>query len=158
FDLARRARGHNIRVALATNGTLVDEAMAMRIKEAGIERVSISLDGADRTTHDTFRGHEGAFDAAIRGLKCLKDLGVSTQINSTVSHHNSHQLPQILKLAISLGVDAFHLFLLVPVGCGLAIANDQAVHGDEAEEILNWFYDRSLDSGIELKATCAPHY
>jgi radical SAM protein with 4Fe4S-binding SPASM domain len=158
FDLARRARSRNIRVALATNGTLVDEAMAMRIKDAGIERVSISLDGADRATHDTFRGHEGAFDAAIHGLKCLKELGVSTQINSTVSHHNSHQLPEILKLAISLGVDAFHLFLLVPVGCGLTIADDQTVHGDEAEEILNWFYDRSLDSGIELKATCAPHY
>lgn len=158
FDLAKRARGHNLRVALATNGTLVDEAMAMRIKEAGIERVSISLDGADRVTHDTFRGHSGAFDAAIKGLKCLKELGVSTQINSTISHHNAHQLPDILKLAISLGVDAFHLFLLVPVGCGLTISDDQAIHGEEAEEILNWFYDRSLDSGLELKATCAPHY
>lgn len=158
FDLARRARSKNIRVALATNGTLVDEAMAMRIKESGIERVSISLDGADRATHDTFRGHVGAFDAAIHGLKCLKEQGISTQINSTISHHNAHQLPDILNLSIALGVDAFHLFLLVPVGCGLTIAEDQAIRGEEAEEILNWFYDRSLDSGIELKATCAPHY
>ncbi len=157
FDLAKRARSKGIRVALATNGTLVDEAMAMRIKDAGIERVSISLDGADAATHDNFRGHEGAFEAAIHGLKCLQELGISTQINSTVSHHNAHQLPEILNLAKRLGVDAFHLFLLVPVGCGLTIADDQAVHGEEAEEILNWFYDRSLDSGMELKATGAPH-
>jgi heme b synthase len=158
FDLAEYATGKNIRVALATNGTLVDEAMAHRIKDAGIQRVAISLDGSDRQTHDSFRGHTGAFDAAVYGLKCLKSIGVSTQINSTVSQHNAHQLPAILKLAQSLGVDAFHLFLLVPVGCGLTIAEDQSIQGQEAEKILNWFYDRSLDSGLELKATCAPHY
>ena len=72
FDIAERAVRKNIRVALATNGTLVDEAMAHRIKDAGMQRVAISLDGADRQTHDTFRGHAGAFDAAIYGLKCLK--------------------------------------------------------------------------------------
>jgi radical SAM protein with 4Fe4S-binding SPASM domain len=55
-------------------------------------------------------------------------------------------------------VEAFHLFLLVPVGCGLTIAEDQSVDGAEAERILNWFYDRSMDSGMEMKATCAPQY
>jgi len=158
FDIAKRAVSHNIRVALATNGTLIDEAMAERINEAGIVRVSISLDGADRNTHDSFRGHQGAFDAAIRGIQLLQALGISTQINSTVSRHNAHQLPQLVELSKKLGVDAFHLFLLVPVGCGLTIAEDQSIGGEEAEQILNWFYDRSLDSGMELKATCAPHY
>lgn len=158
FEIAQHARSRNLRVALATNGTLVDEAMAHRIREAGIERVAISLDGAGRNTHDTFRGHNGAFDAAIHGLKCLKAEGISTQINTTVSQHNAHELPAVLELARSLGVDAFHLFLLVPVGCGLTIAEDQTVQSEEAERILNWFYDRSLDSGLEMKATCAPQY
>ncbi|MCW5979266.1 MAG: radical SAM protein [Bryobacteraceae bacterium] len=158
FDIARRAKSKGLRVALATNGTLVDEAMALRIHDAGIERVSISLDGADHATHDTFRGHQGAFHSAIRGIKCLNELGVSTQINTTVSRHNEHQLPDILKLAQDLDVDAFHMFLLVPVGCGLTIQDEQAVTGADAERILNWFYERSLDSRLELKATCAPHY
>jgi heme b synthase len=158
FDIAKRAVSRNIRVALATNGTLVDEAMAERIKDAGIVRVAISLDGADRATHDTFRGHDGAFDAAVRGLKCLQDLGISTQINTTVSRHNAEQLPEMVELAKKLKVDAFHLFLLVPVGCGLTIAEDQSVDAHSAERILNWFFDRSLDSGMELKATCAPQY
>jgi heme b synthase len=158
FDIARRAAGHGIRVALATNGTLVDEAMAERIRDAGIVRVSISLDGADAATHDAFRGHPGAFQAALHGIRCLQQVGVSTQINTTVSRHNAHQLPEVLELAKRLKVDAFHLFLLVPVGCGLTIAEDQSVDGAEAERILNWFYDRSLDSGMELKATCAPQY
>jgi radical SAM protein with 4Fe4S-binding SPASM domain len=158
FDIAKHAVSKGLRVALATNGTLVDEAMADRIKEAGILRVSISLDGADRATHDSFRGHDGAFEAALRGIRCLQDLGISTQINTTVSRHNAHQLPETVELAKRLKVDAFHLFLLVPVGCGLTIAEDQSVDAEEAERILNWFYDRSLDSGMELKATCAPQY
>jgi heme b synthase len=158
FDLAKRAVGKNMRVALATNGTLVDEAMAHRIREAGIVRVSVSLDGADRITHDTFRGHAGAFDAAVAGLRNLQELGISTQINTSVARHNVDQLPDILRLAQSLGVAAFHVFLLVPVGCGLTIAEDQTIRGEEYERVLNWFYDRSIDSGLELKATCAPHY
>ncbi len=158
FDIARRAVSHGIRVALATNGTLVDEAMADRIKDAGIVRVAISLDGADQGTHDAFRGHDGAYDAAIRGIRHLQNLGISTQINTTVSKHNAHQLPEMVELAKSLKVDAFHLFLLVPVGCGLTIAEDQSVTGADAERILNWFYDRNLDSGMEMKATCAPQY
>jgi radical SAM protein with 4Fe4S-binding SPASM domain len=158
FDLAERARSRNLRVALATNGTLVTPGIAQRIRDTGIQRVSISLDGADRETHDSFRGHAGAFDGAVAGLRNLKEAGVSTQINTTISHRNASQLPEILKLALSLGVDAFHLFLLVPVGCGLTIAEQESVQGEEAERILNWFYDRSLDSGIEMKATCAPQY
>ncbi len=139
FEISKHAVRKGLRVALATNGTLVDEAMAERIKDAGIVRVSISLDGSDRTTHDSFRGHDGAFDAAIRGLKCLQDLGISTQINTTVSKHNVHQLPEMVELAKKLKVDAFHLFLLVPVGCGLTIAEDQSVSAEDAERILNWF-------------------
>jgi len=158
FDIAKRAVGKNMRVALATNGTLVDEAMAERIKDAGIVRVAISLDGADRITHDSFRGQAGAFEAAVAGLKHLKKAGISTQINTSVARHNSHQLPDILRLSQSLGVDAFHIFLLVPVGCGLTIAEEQSIQGEEYERILNWLYDRSLDSGLEIKATCAPHY
>ncbi len=158
FDIARYAASRNMRVALATNGTLVDEAMAWRIRDAGIVRVAVSLDGADRHTHDSFRGQAGAFEAAIAGLRHLKALGVSTQINTSVARHNVHQLPAILRLAQSLGVHAFHIFLLVPVGCGLTIAAEQSIEAQAYERVLNWLYDRSRDSGLEIKATCAPHY
>jgi radical SAM protein with 4Fe4S-binding SPASM domain len=76
----------------------------------------------------------------------------------TIARHNAHQLPAVLELARSIGADALHTFLLVPVGCGVDIAAEQMVPADEYEKILNWFYDRSLEGGIELKATCAPHY
>jgi heme b synthase len=158
FDLVRRAQHRGLRTALATNGTLIDAAMARRIQAAGIERVAISLDGTDPVTHDNFRGQPGAWAAAVRGLNLMRDLGVPTQINTTVTRHNATQLPRMLRLARELGVQAFHLFLLVPVGCGLTIHDDQAVSSEVAEELLRWFYDRSLETSLELKATCAPQY
>ena len=156
--MASYARDCGLRVALATNGTLVSNAVARKIVDAGVRRVSISLDGADAATHDAFRGIPGAFDQALRGLHNLKDLGMSVQINMTIARHNAHQLPAVLDLARSVGADALHTFLLVPVGCGLGIAEEQMVPADEYEKILNWFYDRAQEGGIELKATCAPHY
>jgi radical SAM protein with 4Fe4S-binding SPASM domain len=46
----------------------------------------------------------------------------------------------------------------VPVGCGVEIADDQQITPDEYEGVLNWMYDAEMEGGIELKATCAPHY
>ena len=158
FHLARYATDKGLRVALATNGTLVTKDVARMIVDAGVRRVSISLDGADALTHDSFRGIPGAFDAAVHGLRNLKALGMSVQINMTIARHNAHQLPDVLQLARNLGADALHTFLLVPVGCGVDIAAEQMVPPEEYERMLNWFYDQSLVGGIELKATCAPHY
>jgi AdoMet-dependent heme synthase len=158
FELASYATQRGLRVALATNGTLVSEEVARAIANSGVRRVSISLDGADAATHDAFRGIPGAFDAALRGFGNLRELGMSLQVNMTIARHNAHQLPAVLKLAIELGADALHTFLLVPVGCGVNIADEQMVPADEYEKILHWFYDRSREGEIELKATCAPHY
>jgi radical SAM protein with 4Fe4S-binding SPASM domain len=158
FDLASFATQRGLRVALATNGTLVTKDVARKIVASGVKRVSISLDGSDAMTHDTFRGIPGAFDAAIYGMRNLQQLGMSVQINMTIAKHNAKQLPGVLELARSLGADALHTFLLVPVGCGVEIAEEQMVSPQEYEQMLNWFYDQSKAGDIELKATCAPHY
>jgi radical SAM protein with 4Fe4S-binding SPASM domain len=68
------------------------------------------------------------------------------------------KLDDTYKLALDLGADALHLFMLVPVGCGADLSPDIMLDGDEYEQTLNWIYDRSLEKKIHLKATCAPHY
>ncbi len=157
FDIARYASDAGSIVALATNGTLIDANVAQRIKASGVRRVSISLDGADAATHDTFRG-AGAFDQVIAGMNHLRALGVEYQINTTVARHNVGKMPETLTMAKTLGALALHLFLLVPVGCGVEIADDQQITPAEYENVLNWMYDAEMQGGIELKATCAPHY
>ncbi len=158
FDIAKYAVNKGLTVALATNGTLVDEAMAKKIVDAGVSRVSISIDGADAETHDNFRKLKGSFERAIEGFNHLKKLGMSMQINCTIAKHNSHQLHDLYNLALNLGAEAIHIFMLVPVGCGVEIADDQMLEPERYEYILNEFYDLSKEAKIQTKATCSPHY
>jgi heme b synthase len=158
FDIAAYGVETGFRMALATNGTLVTERVAAKIADAGISRVAISLDGADAVTHDRFRGVNGSHARALRGIRSLRDEGVSVQINSTIAKHNVVQLPKLLDLALALGADALHLFMLVPVGCGLEIAPTEMLPADEYERVLHWFDEQSKSCPIDLKATCAPHY
>lgn len=159
FEIARYASDAGLTVALATNGTLVTPAVAERIRDSGVKRVSISFDGVDAATHDAFRGLPGAFDAAIRGFKALREIGLPVQINTTVAKHNEAQLEGMRQLAKDLGAVALHLFLLVPVGCGLEIADEQMISAREYERVLNWLYDvEQAEPDLQLKATCAPHY
>lgn len=157
FDIAAYANTAGLIVALATNGTLINAEVAKRIKSCGIRRVSVSFDGADAPTHDLFRG-AGAFEQAMVGISHLRDVGVPFQINTTVARHNIDQMSETLALARRLGAAALHLFLLVPVGCGVEIADDQQISPEEYEGVLNWMYNAEMEGDIELKATCAPHY
>ncbi len=157
YEIARYATGRGLRVVLATNGTLLTHEIARRLKEAGIQRVSISIDGATPHTHDTFRGEQGAFEAALRGIEILKHEGISFQINTTITKRNLDEIPRIYDLALELKASALHIFLLVPTGRGEEIVEDE-IPPQDYERVLNWFYDKSKDKKLQLKATCAPHY
>jgi heme b synthase len=158
FEIAEYATGRGLRVALATNGTLVDDAVADRIVASGVKRVSISIDGANARTHDTFRGLPGSFEAALAGFDRLKRRGMSLQFNTSLAKHNVGEVEDILRLALDHGANALHIFMLVPVGCGLEIADRQMLPADEYERVLTWLYEASRKASIEFKATCAPHY
>jgi heme b synthase len=158
FDIGAYGVEAGFRMALATNGTLVDGRVAAKIADTGFSRVAISLDGAVPATHDRFRGLPGSHGLALRGLRALREEGVSVQINSTIAKHNVAELPALLDLALEIGADALHLFMLVPVGCGLEIAPSEMLPADEYERVLHWFDEQSKTCPIDLKATCAPHY
>ena len=157
YDLAAYGDSKGLRMVLATNGTLVTEETARRMKAAGIKRVSVSLDGPDALSHDAFRGVPGAFAGALAGIEAMRQAELEFQINTTITQANLAQIRQIHDLALSLGAAAHHIFLLVPTGRGKELAA-QAITPLAYEETLNWFYEESLDSAIQLKATCAPHY
>ncbi len=158
FDIAKYTKSKDLPIALATNGTLIDRDSARHIKETGFERVSISIDGKDAHSHDTFRGITGAFDRAINGASLLKSEGVSFQFNTTITKRNVEEIDDILNLAEKMGAAALHIFMLVPVGCGVEIAETEMISPEKYEKVLNWFYDRVKSTELEFKATCAPHY
>jgi len=158
FEIASHIRNRGLRTALATNGTLVNSEIAERIREAGITRVSISIDGAESGFHDDFRGVPGSFLGALDGARALRDAGVEFQFNMTVTRGNSNQMPAVFQLAEKVGAKGLHFFMLVPVGCGVELAEAEMLSPDEYEEILDRYWHLSQETALETKATCAPHY
>lgn len=157
FEIAAYGTEKGLRMVMAPNGTLVTDESAARMKDAGIMRISISIDGATAESHDRFRGVPGAFEGAVSGIHKAKAAGIEFQVNTTITRKNLDQIPAILALAEELGAVAHHIFLLVPTGRGKYIAKD-AISADEYEAALNWFYEQREKTSLQLKATCAPHY
>lgn len=157
YELVRYATDKGLRCVCSPNGTLITAENAVLLKEAGVQRCSISIDGADAASHDDFRGVEGAFAASMRGIQYLKDAGLEFQINTTVTRNNLSSFKKIFELCESLGAAAWHIFLLVPMGRAAGLA-DQVITAEEYEDVLHWFYDFRKTTSMHLKATCAPHY
>ncbi len=157
FDIASYGAGKGFRMTMAVNGTLLTAEKAKKMVEAGIQRISISIDGATPESHDAFRKVAGAFAGALRGVGAAKEAGLDFQINTTITQHNLHEIAAIQELAVSLGAVAHHIFLLVPTGRGKDLA-EQAIDAAQYEETLHWFYEQREKAPLHLKATCAPHY
>ncbi len=146
-----------LRMVMAPCGMLMTREKTLRMKEAGIKRISLSIDGADPETHDSFRQVDGAFESVLQAARMAKEVGLDFQVNTTITKLNYQQIDRILALALSIGAVGFHPFLLVPVGRGKDLA-DFEIEPEEYERVLNWIYEMSREVDIQLKPTCAPHY
>ena len=142
---------------VGTNATLITEEIASNLAKHRVPRISVSIDRATAVDHDTFRGEPGAFDASIAGIKMAKAHGVGVQINTTVTKQNAHELDAIHDMAEELGVDAFHIFMLVPTGRGSELL-EQELPPEEYERVLTWAYHRQKTSPLHFKPTDSPHY
>jgi radical SAM protein with 4Fe4S-binding SPASM domain len=158
YQLSEHATKRGLRVALATNGTMVTREVAAKCVEAGVKRAAISLDGATGDVHDSFRAIPGSFDAALDGVKNFIEAGIPVQINTTITKNNVHQTEEILKLSEDIGAVALHFFMLVPVGCGVLIGDSMMISAQQYEDVLLWLYRQSKKTSLRVKATCAPHY
>ena len=159
FDIAKYAVSKGLKVVMGSNGTLITDEIANKLKSIPISRIAVSLDFPVPALQDKFRGQPGAFEKAMSGIYAIKKAYLELQINCTLTRQNISYLEQLLKLALELGAVAFHPFFLVPTGRGKGLGGDE-LSSDEYEKTLNWIYDRQmeLDGRIFFKPTDAPHY
>jgi heme b synthase len=157
FDIISYGAGKGLRMVIAVNGTLLDEEKAIKLKQAGIKRVSMSLDGTDRESHDRFRGVSGSFDAVMKGAGILRAVDMPFQINTTVTRLNVADLPSIYERVQAIGAVGWHVFLLVPVGRGEGLKGEE-LNTAMYEATLEELYAMEQRNEMELKVTCAPHY
>ena len=157
WEIIDYAHELGIRPVIGTNGTLIDDECAARIAEHGIPRVSVSLDFPNPEGQDAFRGREGAFQETIEGIRNLRAHGVGVQVNTTITKMNNDLVDELHALALDVGAEAFHPFLLVPTGRGEDLV-DVELTPDEYEEVLTWAYRCQKTSPMHFKPTDAPQY
>ncbi len=157
FDLAAYGTRNGHRMVMAVNGTLLTPQIAARLKEVGIQRLSISIDGATAASHDRLRAVEGAYDGALAGIAAAREAGLPFQINTTVTRANLTELQDIYELAIKLEAAAHHVFVLVPTGRGELIP-EELVTPEEYERTLRQLLTWQREGRLFIKPTCAPQF
>ncbi|MDD2319287.1 MAG: radical SAM protein [Geobacteraceae bacterium] len=158
FELASFGTSLGLRMCMATNGALVNDEICRCMQEAGIRMVSLSLDGSTAAIHDDFRQCSGAFDGAVRAAEVFRRNGQKFLINSSFTKRNQADIPNVFRLAKSLGAVAWYLFMIVPTGRGEEIL-DELISKEDYEQILEWHYQQEKnEDAILMRPTCAPHY
>jgi AdoMet-dependent heme synthase len=155
-ELVEYGSSIGLRMAMTPSGTpLMTEAVLRQLRDAGLSRLAVSLDGSTASIHDEFRGVDGSYDWTIRMLQTARDLGLTTQVNTTVSRHNLDDFDRLCDLMVGLGITLWSVFFLVPTGRAKA---DDVASADEFEHVFNRMYDLSKTAPFDIKSTAAPQY
>jgi MoaA/NifB/PqqE/SkfB family radical SAM enzyme len=157
FVLIGAAQGLGLAVSVAPSATPrlgPDEIQSF--KEAGVEAISLSIDGSTPELHDAFRGIPGTYDRTLEAARAARDVNLPFQINTLVSKETLPDLPAIGLLAGELGAARWSLFFLVSVGRGTVL---QQISPGEAEDVMRWLAELAARGGSPVVTTTeAPHF
>ncbi|MFB6271045.1 MAG: radical SAM protein, partial [Halobacterium sp.] len=133
-ELVAYASDAGIRPVLSTNGTLLTEERAASLRDAGLKYAGVSVDGLPER-NDAFRGEDGAFDAAVRGIEHSLDAGLKTGLRYTITEANAPDLPDVVDLLHDVGVDRFCFYHLDYGGRGADISDLDLSPADTREAV-----------------------
>lgn len=151
FEVANYAKSKGIRCALSTNGVLIDKYTARVIKDTGFAYVGVSMDGIGEF-NDRFRGMEGAYNMALKGIRNSRDMGVRTGLRLTLTKRNLGQLKEMFDLAEREGISRIYISHLVYAGRGKRIKSYDLSH-EETREALDFIFEKTLEfhkKGLEV--------
>jgi radical SAM protein len=156
FELITYAAGKGVQVALTPSATpLLTREAIFKLKEAGLVRLGISLDGSSPEIHDVFRGLPGAYARTIQAIQWAAEAGLPIQVHTTISRHNANDLDALCALFEKLNIVMWNVFFLVPVGRGQL---DDLLSGEEFEHVFGKIYELSHKVSFQIKTTEAMHY
>ncbi len=155
YEIIRYGSEKGFRMGLGSNGALIDNRVAARLREAGIKTVSISLDSANPLQHDDFRGVSGSWNKAVRAIEALRDNDILVQVNTTLTQQNCGEIDEIMSFTEHIGVENFHLFFLVPTGRGAKLTDiTPAVY----EDLIKKTFAKTARHRLNVKPSCAPQF
>lgn len=156
LPVVRRAVARGLRVAISPSATprLLREDFS-EIRRAGVERISLSLDGASETTHDAFRGVRGTWEWTRLAMEKARSAGLEFQINTTISRANAGEWDAFTEVIRRLEPAVWSLFLLVPTG---RAKREEMMDAAETESVLTRLAEFEEESGIPVKTTEGPQF
>ena len=155
FDLIERAKGLGIYVAVAASVTpKLNASTISRMTELGVDIMSVSLDGASPETHDRLRGIRGTWSETIQSLRLAKQLGLRTQINTTVMRSNLEELADIFHIVKETGAVAWEVFFLIRTGRGAAL---ECLDAEECEEVMHFLFN-AAHYGVPVRTAEGPNF
>jgi radical SAM protein with 4Fe4S-binding SPASM domain len=157
YQIIRYAADKKFMVVLGTNGTLINRANAIKIKEAGAHGVGISIDSMDAGKHDRFRGVQNAWDQSMEAFNVLNEVGIDFLIQMSVSEMNYKEIPDVVAFAEKIGAMAFNLYFLVCTGRG---QGNTDISNAAYEEALKMLYEQQMKykGKLMINSKCAPQY
>ena len=156
FALLERATAIGLPVAVTPSGTpLLTRDVLARMRDLGVGRIAMSLDGPSAAVHDGFRQQQGSFAATISGIRHARALGLAVQINTTVTRHDLALLDELATIVGDLDAAMWSLFFLVNVGRAQGLEQLTAL---EFEQVFAFLHDLSERAPYAVRTTAAPHY
>jgi len=156
YELVEYATACGVRTSLTPSATpLLTREALVRLRDCGLARLAISLDGPTATIHDAFRRVPGSYDWTLRAVRWAREIGLPAQINTTITRHNLGQVDDIIALLETLDIVLWSVFFLVPTGRGQSI---DLISAEEFEQVFEKLYQTSRRVKFDIKSTEAQHY
>ena len=156
FELIHYATELGLRASLTPTATALPTLERLnKAMEAGVRRIALSLDAPSPEVHDAFRQVPGSWERTMKILRNAHSVGLSAQINTTVTKFNVHLLPDMVRFVEEVGAVQWSVFFLVPTGRGQI---QHMISPEEHERVFHWLFDLSQRGTFDIKATAAPMY
>lgn len=157
LELLHHSKKAGLTNVIATNGTLITEDVAFKLREAGVVGAAVSLDSSQSAIHQYIRRNDDAFNLAMQGIQALKKAGILLQINVTAMAYNFSGLDELIELADSEGAGIMLMYQLVPVGRGNAI-EEAALDINGNEKLLKFLARKQKNVSTIIEPVAGPQY
>lgn len=140
FEITGLVREMGFNWGMTTNATLIDDAAAENLKQAGMSTVSVSLDGMEEA-HDALRQKSGAWRLALRGLESLQKAGFSPQVTTVLHQGNFEDLDPLYSLLRGMGITSWRPINVEPIGRACESA-DMLLTPDQFRYLLSYIREK----------------
>ncbi len=156
FEILAYGKERGLSMSLATNGTLLNEETAYKLRACGVSEVIIPIDGTKRT-HEWLRG-KNSFERAVRAAKACRKAGLRLVIDPCILRENEAELTQILDIAERLGASQVRIFHFIALGRGIGTKENELSFEEYAANLQRIYEEQVRRRGIEICTTQACQY